>query len=74
MSGPGWTSISEILLTPLAVDVGHPFPFISNLGLSLAVWLYRPGESHPRFVRIGPGGCACRMAGSFPWNRSSPGI
>ena len=40
------------ILTPLAVDVGHPFPFISNLGLSLAVWLYRPGESHPRFIRI----------------------
>jgi polyphosphate kinase len=40
------------ILTPLAVDVGHPFPFISNLGLSLAVWLYRSGESHPRFIRI----------------------
>src|SRR5271165_1446349 len=40
------------ILTPLAVDVGHPFPFISNLALSLAVWLYRSGESHPRFIRI----------------------
>ncbi|MBV8226572.1 MAG: polyphosphate kinase 1 [Verrucomicrobia bacterium] len=40
------------ILTPLAADVGHPFPFISNLGLSLAVWLYRPGESQPRFIRI----------------------
>jgi polyphosphate kinase len=40
------------ILTPLAVDVGHPFPFISNLGLNLAVWLSRPKESRPRFVRI----------------------
>ena len=40
------------ILTPLAVDVGHPFPFISNLALSLAVWLYRPGEFHPRFIRM----------------------
>jgi len=40
------------ILTPLAVDVGHPFPFISNLGLNLAVWLYRPGESQAHFIRI----------------------
>jgi polyphosphate kinase len=40
------------ILTPLAADIGHPFPFISNLGLNLAVWLYCPGESRPRFIRI----------------------
>jgi len=38
------------ILTPLAVDAEHPFPFISNLGLNLAVKVaLRRGE---RFVRI----------------------
>jgi len=42
----------EPILTPLAVDVGHPFPFISNLGLNLAVQLKDGGHKKPRFVRI----------------------
>lgn len=40
------------ILTPLAVDSEHPFPFISNLGLNLAVLLPDNGAKHERFVRI----------------------
>jgi polyphosphate kinase len=40
------------ILTPLAVDSEHPFPFISNLGLNLAVPLPDPNGGRERFVRI----------------------
>jgi polyphosphate kinase len=42
----------EPILTPLAVDAGHPFPFISSLGLNLAILLHSEGSQRPRFVRI----------------------
>lgn len=40
------------LLTPLAMDPGHPFPFISNLTLNLLVVLRFPGEQTTRMARI----------------------
>lgn len=41
------------ILTPLAVDAEHPFPFISNRSLNLAVQISANGEnSKVRFLRI----------------------
>lgn len=40
------------VLTPLAVDPGHPFPYISNLSLSLGVLLAEPGSGLRRFARV----------------------
>ncbi|MGH9083033.1 MAG: RNA degradosome polyphosphate kinase, partial [Acidimicrobiales bacterium] len=40
------------VLTPLAVDPGHPFPYISNLSLNLLVEVGDPGTGEQRIARV----------------------
>ena len=40
------------VLTPLGVDPGHPFPYISNLALSIAAHVADPETGERRFVRL----------------------
>ncbi len=40
------------VLTPLAVGPGRPFPYISNLSLSLIVRLHDPDLDHEAFARV----------------------
>jgi len=40
------------VLTPLSVDPGHPFPFISNLSISLGVTLKAPNSDEKMFARV----------------------
>ena len=47
------------VLTPLAVDPAHPFPYISNLALSLAIVVRDPKSGEERFARV-------KMPQTFP--------
>lgn len=40
------------VLTPLSVDPGHPFPYISDLSLNLAVTVRNPLTGEARFARV----------------------
>ena len=40
------------VLTPLAVDPAHPFPFVSGLSLNLAVTVKQPDDGGQHFARI----------------------
>jgi len=50
--GEVFESLIFPVLTPLAVDPGHPFPYISNLSLNLAVMVNDPETKEQRFARV----------------------
>ena len=60
------------VLTPLAFDPGHPFPYISNLSLSLAVVVRTP-KGEERFARVKVPGVLPRLV-EIPNGGSTPSV
>jgi polyphosphate kinase len=58
------------VLTPLALDPGHPFPHISNLSLNLAI-VIRDKKGHEKFARLKVPDTLPRLV---PIKRSSGGV
>ena len=40
------------ILTPLGVDLAHPFPFVSNLSLNIATIIVDPDSKEKQFARV----------------------
>ncbi|MDH5371418.1 MAG: polyphosphate kinase 1 [Acidimicrobiia bacterium] len=40
------------VVTPLSVDPGHPFPYLSNMSLNLAIAVRDPATGETRFARV----------------------
>ena len=78
------------VLTPLAVDPAHPFPFMSNLSLNVAALVSDPDTGQQQFARVRcrrrscPASCPSQPSSAreapkpsirwFPWNNWSPSI
>lgn len=65
------------VLTPLAVDPAHPFPYISGLSLNLAVTVRNPVSGHDHFARVKVPPILSRFleaarSASSRWRTSSP--
>ena len=67
------------ILTPLALDPGHPFPHISNLSLNLAIVIrdkkgrekfarLKVPDTLPRLVPVKRSSGAARKDGTVPWH------